>query len=85
MVSATFRSTILQVAAPDEMRGRLQGVFVVVVAGGPRLGDLAAGSLGAIIGPTLAVVVGGCACMVATTLLAVRFRGFARYDAHAPQ
>jgi MFS family permease len=85
MVSAAFRSTILQVAAPDEMRGRLQGVFVVVVAGGPRLGDLAAGSLGAIIGPTLAVVVGGCACMVATTLLAVRFRGFARYDAHAPQ
>jgi hypothetical protein len=61
MVSATFRSTILQVAAPDEMRGRLQGVFVVVVAGGPRLGDLAAGSHGAIIGPTLAVVVGGCA------------------------
>lgn len=85
MVSAAFRSTILQVAAPDEMRGRLQGVFVVVVAGGPRLGDLAAGSLGAIIGPTLAVVVGGCACMVATTLLAVRFRGFAHYDAHAPQ
>ncbi|MGH3476130.1 MAG: MFS transporter [Nocardioidaceae bacterium] len=85
MVSAAFRSTILQVAPPDELRGRLQGVFVVVVAGGPRLGDLAAGSLGAIIGPTLAVVVGGCACMVATTLLAVRFRGFARYDAHAPQ
>jgi MFS family permease len=85
MVSAAFRSTILQVAAPDEMRGRLQGVFVVVVAGGPRLGDLAAGSLGAVVGPTLAVVVGGCACMVATALLAVRFRGFARYDAHAPQ
>ena len=84
MVSAAFRSTILQVAAPDEMRGRLQGVFVVVVAGGPRLGDLAAGSLGAIVGPTLAVVAGGCACMAATALLAARFRGFARYDAHAP-
>jgi MFS family permease len=84
MVSAAFRSTILQVAAPDEMRGRLQGVFVVVVAGGPRLGDLAAGSLGAIVGPTLAVVAGGCACMAATALLAVRFRGFARYDAHEP-
>ncbi|MGH8825434.1 MAG: MFS transporter [Jiangellaceae bacterium] len=85
MVSAAFRSTILQVAAPDEMRGRLQGVFVVVVAGGPRLGDLAAGSLGSIIGPTLAVVAGGCACMAATALLAARFRGFARYDARTPQ
>ncbi len=30
---------MMQVAAPDEMRGRLQGVFIVVVAGGPRLGD----------------------------------------------
>jgi hypothetical protein len=49
------------------------------------LGDLAARSLGAIVGPTLAVVVGGCACMAATALLAVRFRGFARYDAHAPR
>lgn len=84
MVSAAFRSTILQVAAPDEMRGRLQGVFVVVVAGGPRLGDTAAGSLGSIIGPTLAVVGGGCACMVATAMLAARLRGFARYDARAP-
>jgi hypothetical protein len=66
------------------MRGRLQGVFVVVVAGGPRLGDMAAGSLGSILGPTLAVVAGGCACMVATALLAVRFAGFARYDARIP-
>ena len=84
MVSAAFRSTILQVAAPDEMRGRLQGVFVVVVAGGPRLGDMAAGSLGSILGPTLAVVAGGCACMLATALLAARFPGFARYDARIP-
>ena len=37
-VSAIFRSTMLQVAAPREMQGRLGGVFIVVVAGGPRLG-----------------------------------------------
>jgi hypothetical protein len=30
MVSAAFRSTILQQAASDDLRGRLQGVFVVV-------------------------------------------------------
>ena len=33
MVSAAYRSTILQLAAPDNQRGRLQGVFTVVVAG----------------------------------------------------
>jgi len=84
MVSAAFRTTILQVAAPDEMRGRLQGVFIVVVAGGPRLGDLTAGTLGSLLGPTIAVVAGGCACMAATAALAVRFPGFARYDARSP-
>ena len=45
MVSAAYRSTILQVAAPDHLRGRLQGVFIVVVAGGPRAGDFLAGSV----------------------------------------
>ncbi|HEY9377273.1 MAG TPA: MFS transporter [Jiangellaceae bacterium] len=84
MVSAAFRTTILQVAAPDEMRGRLQGVFIVVVAGGPRLGDMTAGTLGSLLGPTIAVVAGGCACMAATSALAVRFPGFARYDARTP-
>ena len=42
-VSAVFRTTILQAATPDHLRGRLQGVFVVVVAGGPRIGDMLAG------------------------------------------
>ena len=37
-VSSVFRNTILQSATPDHLRGRLQGVFIVVVAGGPRLG-----------------------------------------------
>src|SRR3546814_909498 len=40
MVSAAFRSTMLQQVATDDMRGRLQGVFIVVVAGGPRIGDV---------------------------------------------
>ena len=47
LVSAVFRQTILQTYVPDEMRGRLLGVFTVVVAGGPRLGDLRAGAMAA--------------------------------------
>ncbi|WP_082095933.1 MFS transporter [Demequina flava] len=42
-VSAIFRQTMTLKAAPDEMRGRLQGIFVVVVTGGPRIGDMYAG------------------------------------------
>jgi MFS family permease len=85
MVSSVFRNTILQVATPDAMRGRLQGVFIVVVAGGPRLGDFTAGTVAAISTEAFAVVSGGCACMVAVGLLAARYRGFARYDAVNPQ
>lgn len=84
MVSSVYRNTILQVATPDALRGRLQGVFIVVVAGGPRLGDFTAGTVAAISTEAFAVVAGGCACMVAVGLLAARYRGFARYDAAAP-
>lgn len=44
-VSAIFRTTLLQSAVPDNMRGRLQGLFTVVVTGGPRVGDLYIGLL----------------------------------------
>ena len=40
LVSSVYRSSMLQTVATDEMRGRMQGVFIVVVAGGPRLADL---------------------------------------------
>lgn len=44
-VSMIFRNTILQASVPDAMRGRLQGLFTVVVTGGPRVGDLYVGVL----------------------------------------
>ncbi|NUK37425.1 MFS transporter, partial [Streptomyces lunaelactis] len=83
-VSMVFRNTMMQAAAPDEMRGRLQGVFIVVVAGGPRLGDFLAGSVAGLTSPTVAVTGGGIACLLALSLLALRWRGFARYDARDP-
>ncbi len=84
MVSAIFRNTILQVATPDSLRGRLQGVFVVVVTGGPRFGDLEAGSVASLAGTEFAVVSGGLACLVGLGALAARFRSFAKYDALDP-
>ncbi|MCX4767571.1 MFS transporter [Streptomyces sp. NBC_01275] len=59
MVSMVFRGAILLSAATDEMRGRMQGVFTVVVAGGPRLADVLHGTAGAAFGPRAAVAGGG--------------------------
>jgi len=83
-VSAVFRSTMLQAATPDEYRGRLQGIFTVVVAGGPRLGDVESGSVAAIFGETVSVVSGGLACIVALSALVAAFPAFLRYDARHP-
>ena len=83
-VSAVFRTTILQAATPDEFRGRLQGVFTVVVAGGPRLGDVEAGVVAALAGEAFSVVSGGVACIALALGLARRHPGFLTYDAHDP-
>jgi MFS family permease len=83
-VSAVFRTTILQSAAPDRMRGRLQGVFIVVVAGGPRVGELLGGAVAERIGEGWTAVFGGIACIVAIGLLSLRQPGFLRYDARHP-
>lgn len=83
-VSMVFRNTMLQSAAPDDMRGRLQGVFLVVVVGGPRLGDFLAGSAADLFTPTTAVLGGGLACIAAITLIALFQRGFISYDAGRP-
>ena len=84
MVSAIFRNTILQVTTPDALRGRLQGVFIVVVTGGPRLGDFEAGSVGNAFGAQLSVVSGGLACVAGVAILAALIPSFAKYDANAP-
>ncbi len=84
MISATYRSTILQVATPDQLRGRLQGVFIVVVAGGPRAGDFLAGSVATVTSERLALVAGGLACLVAVVVAVARRRSFLGYDALRP-
>nr|WSX81620.1 MFS transporter [Streptomyces sp. NBC_00899]WSX82156.1 MFS transporter [Streptomyces sp. NBC_00899] len=83
-VSMVFRNTMLQSAAPDDMRGRLQGVFLVVVVGGSRLGDFLAGTTADVFSPTTAVVGGGLACIAAITLIALFQRSFVSYDSRRP-
>lgn len=83
-VSAVFRMTILQAATPDELRGRLQGVFVVVVAGGPRLGDVVLGTAAALTAEATTAIGGGLACVLVVLVVALRQRTFLRYDARMP-
>ena len=82
-VSAIFRSTVLQAAAPDDVRGRLQGVYIVVVTGGPRVGDFFTGLVAKTDQLWLPPVVGGVLVIVLVAVL-VRRRGFLAYDAAAP-
>lgn len=84
MVSAAYRSTILQVAAPDQLRGRLQGVFIVVVAGGPRAGDVVSGSLASAVGERPALVLGGLACILGVLVACALSPRFVGYDARHP-
>ncbi|WIX89650.1 MFS transporter [Amycolatopsis sp. DG1A-15b] len=79
LVSAVYRQTILQTAVPDRMRGRLQGVYTVVVAGGPRLGDLRAGIMASALPLTVAWSGSALTCVVLVMAGAVLVRSFWRY------
>lgn len=83
-VSAIFRQTMLIQAAPDEMRGRLQGVFMVVVTGGPRVGDMFAGALATALALWSPTLFGGIAIIVLIAVLTRVQRTFRDYDARTP-
>lgn len=79
MASAAFRVSMLQQAASDEVRGRLQGVFVVVVAGGPRIADVTHGAAAAVVGTAATAAGGGILVVVLTVAAALAVPAFVRY------
>jgi MFS family permease len=79
MASAAFRTSMLQAAADDSVRGRLQGIFIVVVAGGPRIADVAHGATAAATGAAVAAAGGGVLVVVFTVLAALAVPAFVRY------
>ena len=58
-ISVAIRHTAVQLATPDELRGRVSGVFQISAQGGNSLGTLNAGFAAAALGATLTMVVGG--------------------------
>jgi MFS family permease len=79
-VSAVCRSTISQSVTPDHMRGRMSSVFMLVVASGPRLGDIESGTVASLTSPQFSVVSGGLACIASVGVVAFALPGLAAYD-----
>jgi MFS family permease len=83
-VAGIFRTTMMQSATPDEMRGRLQGLFTLVLTAGPRLGDVYAGFLAAALALWWPPLLGAALIL---TVVAICYRtreSFRHYDALDP-
>ena len=77
---AAVRGTILQATVTDSVRGRLTAIHILVVTGGPRLGDVEAGLVASAFTPTISVVSGGLACIAGVLVIAAMMPQFARYQ-----
>jgi Transmembrane secretion effector len=84
VISAVFRSTITQVATPDPLRGRLSALQLLVVTGGPRLGDIEATAVAALTSAQVSVVSGGLLCLAGVGFVLWRFPQLCVYDATRP-
>ena len=73
VLSAVFRSMIIQLEAPDELRGRVMSIHMLVVTSGPRMGDLEATGVAAVLGAQFSVVSGGLLCLVGVAAVARLF------------
>lgn len=69
-VSMVLRGSILQLATPDELRGRTVAVHMAFAMGGPQLGQLRAGLVASLIGPLGAAATGGVACIATVVAIA---------------
>jgi MFS family permease len=83
VLSAVLRSTILQTSTSEEYRSRISAVQIAVVTGGPRLGDLEAGTVATLVSTQFSIVSGGLACIAGAAALAALLPGFRRYDRRA--
>ncbi|MDQ1521177.1 MAG: hypothetical protein QOI55_2250, partial [Actinomycetota bacterium] len=84
VVSAVFRSTIQQLTVPDALRGRLSSFNILVVTGGPRLGDAEAGLVASAFSPTVSIVSGGLLCLAGVAAIGVAVPSFARWKVGDP-
>ncbi len=80
VISAVLRSAIVQTLTPDALRGRVSSIHILVVTGGPRIGDAEASAVAAVIGPAMSVVSGGLLSIVGLAAVALAMPEFRRLD-----
>lgn len=83
--SAVFRGTMMQSAAPDEMRGRMQGIYIVVVTSGPRVGEVFYGVLATVLAIWAPALIGALLILLSVFLVVRSHRSLLQYDARHPQ
>jgi MFS family permease len=84
VISAVFRASIVQLATPDHLRGRLSSIHSLVVTSGPRFGDAEAAGVAAVAGPQFSVVSGGILCLVGLLAVVRKFPQLFAYEHGQP-
>lgn len=79
-VSTVIRGTIRQVLTPDYLRGRMTSINMIFFMGGPQLGEMEAGLVGAVWGVPFAIFSGGLATIVLTGWVAWRYPKLRAYE-----
>jgi len=85
MVSVFIRSSLVQIATPDEFRGRVSAISGLAISASNELGEMQSGIAAALLGATGAVVFGGAGAIVVTILWAWMFPELKRARTFAPQ
>jgi len=80
MVSVYIRGTVVPLATPDHLRGRVMAVEAVFVGASNELGAFWAGSMASLIGAVPAVVLGGSATILVVLSFTRLFRKLAKVD-----
>jgi MFS family permease len=80
VISAVLRSSIVQLLTPDALRGRVSSIHILVVTGGPRVGDAEASAVAAMVGPQWSAVSGGVLSLIGVGLIAAAMPEFRRLD-----
>ena len=70
LISEVLRNALLQIYAPDRLRGRLSSLYLAQVTTSPALGNTEAGIVAQLFSLTASVVSGGLACVGGALLLA---------------
>ena len=73
MISEILRNALLQIYAPDRLRGRLSSLYLAQVNTAPALGNTEAGIVAQLFSLTASVVSGGLACVVGGLVLGALF------------